>query len=54
MCQHSEFEIVYYAHEVMVRKCRDCGQLEVALDYRWIPASAIVKLVEALALEEVT
>ncbi len=36
MCQHMDFRVVYYEAGILIRKCNDCNQLEVRLDWDWI------------------
>lgn len=47
MCHHTDFEIIYYKRGVMLRKCCDCGQVELRTDYSWIDAEDVkVAIVE--------
>lgn len=33
MCPHDDFEILYYYHGILIRKCKSCKQVEVILEY---------------------
>jgi hypothetical protein len=43
MCPHSRFEIVYYSDGIIIRKCRDCGEIEVNLE-RWTGAEELYQV----------
>ena len=35
MCQHDDFEIIYYNDGIMLRLCRYCGQVEMHVEREW-------------------
>jgi hypothetical protein len=35
MCEHNDFEILYYKDGIMVRRCRSCRLVEINVDY-WV------------------
>ena len=45
MCRHDEFDVLYYKHGVMIRKCVHCGQVEVQTEY-WTDISHVQEAVE--------
>lgn len=35
MCPHRRFEIIHYESGIMIRRCHDCGQVELRTE-RWV------------------
>jgi len=35
MCPHNDFAIIYYKGGVMLRRCKDCQQVELHLEWVW-------------------
>ena len=35
MCPHNRFEILYYVYGIMIRKCLDCGGIDIKTEY-WV------------------
>ena len=52
MCPHDDFDILYYKDGVMIRRCKDCRQIEVYLEF-WADAQNLHKnLGRIIAIEE--
>lgn len=41
MCPHNDFEIIYYKDGVLLRRCKDCGQVEMRTDWIWCDIASI-------------
>lgn len=41
MCPHNSFDILYYEKSFMIRKCRNCGQLEIKAEY-WVEKNEFI------------
>ena len=50
-CTHNEFDVVYYKDNVMIRKCKSCGEVDLKTD-SWADCkyvmNALAKLYSAL------
>jgi hypothetical protein len=46
MCPHDKFDILFYGDGVLVRKCRNCGQVEVKTE-RWVSALSTIDLIDS-------
>jgi len=47
VCPHDEFDIIYYENNVLVRRCKLCGEVEVKFDY-WTRLENIRAMMKAL------
>lgn len=41
MCEHTDFEIIYYQDGVLLRRCKECGLVELRTDWIWCDVEAI-------------
>jgi hypothetical protein len=47
MCEHKQFWIIYYDGSIMVRRCKECGQIDFRCEY-WETPEKVHELVTAL------
>lgn len=45
MCEHDDFDILYYKQGVMIRQCKQCKQIEINFDWSWIPLYSLKEAV---------
>jgi len=48
MCEHDDFEIIYYRNGVMIRLCRKCDAAEMNIDRPWINIETVRKAILAV------
>lgn len=44
MCRHDRFEMLRYEDGIMIRRCLDCGEVELMTE-KWIKAADVRSLV---------
>jgi len=47
MCQHNRFDILYYDGGTMVRRCKDCGEVEMRVEY-WESVNEVAHVVHEI------
>lgn len=41
MCPHNNFDIIYYKDGVLMRRCKDCQQVDLRTDWIWCDAESL-------------
>ena len=50
MCPHDTFKIIYYDDGVMLRRCENCGQIDLRLDWQWQSLETVQKALHSMRL----
>ena len=48
MCQHNDFEIIYYKDYIMVRKCKGCSAIEIRSELEWHDVKDMLKAISCV------
>ena len=47
MCQHNDFDVLYYKNGILIRKCKHCGEIEAKFEH-WQSIEEVRTCLEAM------
>ena len=51
MCPHNDWDIIHYEYDILVRRCKGCGEIEVST-LGWANIQCLQKVVYEIVMKE--
>jgi hypothetical protein len=48
MCPHTDFDIIYYKDGILIRRCKDCGEIEMCTEWIWCDIPSVMVALAAI------